>query len=294
MPKPRQGESRGKFMQRCIPMLVSEEGLPQNQAIGKCGGIFDENKERKDAPGYRSSPYGNVCQTCFYSTGKFWCELYDFEYDIDYVCDSWQPLVYKEVKEMPTGDIYIEGSAVPKITTETATSGYVEVKAVEGTEIDASMVLDKVSGEEIVDSKSMHPIEEIKDDVEMGFIAPASFSELDQIRESRAQAQLVGDASELMPMMVREILRRESIKDKESALVNLAKEFSKRVSKIMSTKEKKEILKEEMRYAAIESDPLLVKENDWQGGCQFCGFGDPVLMKGLEKCPFCHNSPGGG
>jgi hypothetical protein len=39
------GESRKDYMNRCIPYVIKEEGLTQEQAAGKCGGMYDNAKK---------------------------------------------------------------------------------------------------------------------------------------------------------------------------------------------------------------------------------------------------------
>ncbi len=44
----------------------------------------------------------------------------------------------------------------------------------------------------------------------------------------------------------------------------------------------------EDHYKAISEDVTLVKSDDFQDGCKYCGFGEEELMKSLEKCPYCY------
>ena len=46
MPKPRENESREKFISRCVPIVV-EEGKPQKQAVAICHSIWREDKGGK-------------------------------------------------------------------------------------------------------------------------------------------------------------------------------------------------------------------------------------------------------
>lgn len=43
MPTPRKGESKNDFMSRCIKE-VKKEGKSQDAAVGKCQGIWDNNR----------------------------------------------------------------------------------------------------------------------------------------------------------------------------------------------------------------------------------------------------------
>lgn len=43
MPIPKKGESKDKFMERCIPILINE-GKQPNQAIAICSSMYDESK----------------------------------------------------------------------------------------------------------------------------------------------------------------------------------------------------------------------------------------------------------
>jgi hypothetical protein len=44
MPKPSKGESRQKFVNRCIPAVI-KEGKTKDQAAGQCYGMYDYAKE---------------------------------------------------------------------------------------------------------------------------------------------------------------------------------------------------------------------------------------------------------
>lgn len=46
MPEVKQGESEKDYVSRCIPYLIKKEGLTQEQAAGKCYGIY-RNKAKK-------------------------------------------------------------------------------------------------------------------------------------------------------------------------------------------------------------------------------------------------------
>src|ERR1051326_1437774 len=46
MPTPRRGETRDHYLKRCIPMVM-REGLDQEQATGKCEGMFDNARGKK-------------------------------------------------------------------------------------------------------------------------------------------------------------------------------------------------------------------------------------------------------
>lgn len=49
MPTPREGESRQDFVSRCIPIVLKEDdGLTQEQAAGKCYGIYDSHNKGID------------------------------------------------------------------------------------------------------------------------------------------------------------------------------------------------------------------------------------------------------
>jgi HK97 family phage prohead protease len=55
MPTPQAGEDRGDFMERCIPELVSEEGLPQRQAVARCFGIWNDRNKAGGHPMNRAT-----------------------------------------------------------------------------------------------------------------------------------------------------------------------------------------------------------------------------------------------
>jgi len=43
MPNPRKGESKSKFMSRCVPEVIGE-GKDQAVAVAQCTGMFDNRK----------------------------------------------------------------------------------------------------------------------------------------------------------------------------------------------------------------------------------------------------------
>lgn len=45
MPTPHKGESRSDFVKRCIP-IVMKEGATQEQAVGKCEGMYTHYKAK--------------------------------------------------------------------------------------------------------------------------------------------------------------------------------------------------------------------------------------------------------
>lgn len=50
MPTPAKGESRQKFVSRCIPIVKKENSdLTNEQAAGRCYGIYDNWKKKADS-----------------------------------------------------------------------------------------------------------------------------------------------------------------------------------------------------------------------------------------------------
>lgn len=49
MPKPSKGETRSKFVSRCISHIRGKEGdkAPTSEVAGKCFGIYDHWKKKK-------------------------------------------------------------------------------------------------------------------------------------------------------------------------------------------------------------------------------------------------------
>jgi hypothetical protein len=45
MPEPKAGESQNNFIARCVP-IVMDEGNTQDQALGKCYGIWRQSKKK--------------------------------------------------------------------------------------------------------------------------------------------------------------------------------------------------------------------------------------------------------
>jgi hypothetical protein len=47
MPKPRKGETRQRFVNRCVPEVIREEDTQgQKHALGKCYGMYDYAQEK--------------------------------------------------------------------------------------------------------------------------------------------------------------------------------------------------------------------------------------------------------
>ena len=46
MPKIEKGESREKYVARCIPYVMKNEGLDEKAAVGKCEGMFSEHEKK--------------------------------------------------------------------------------------------------------------------------------------------------------------------------------------------------------------------------------------------------------
>ncbi len=44
MPTPRKGETKSKFMSRCVSEVV-DEGKTPDQAVAQCSGMFDNRKK---------------------------------------------------------------------------------------------------------------------------------------------------------------------------------------------------------------------------------------------------------
>jgi hypothetical protein len=118
-----------------------------------------------------------------------------------------------------------------------------------------------------------------------------SFVELDAMMEAEEMASKVGSMSSQFHTMVGNIMDNPSVEDKAAAVAALANEFSNRMGQ--ATKETETHDKELLRYKEIEGNDNLSTEDDFVGGCQVCGFGEPELVKELSSCPFCHNEPGG-
>ena len=47
IPEIREGESRKNYVARCIPYVVEHEGLTQEQAVGKCEGLYNEHEKKE-------------------------------------------------------------------------------------------------------------------------------------------------------------------------------------------------------------------------------------------------------
>ena len=52
-------------------------------------------KSKQDAPNYRLATDINNCSICFHAIENDICELYDFKFKRDWICDSWKPLLEK-------------------------------------------------------------------------------------------------------------------------------------------------------------------------------------------------------
>ncbi len=57
MPAVKKGESKEKYLSRCIPVVMKEGGKGgQNHAIAKCEGMYKEAQKRKRAKGSKEEP----------------------------------------------------------------------------------------------------------------------------------------------------------------------------------------------------------------------------------------------
>jgi hypothetical protein len=131
---------------------------------------------------------------------------------------------------------------------------------------------------------------------EMVVVAPplggaTSFAELDAMIEADEVAEQIGTMAYQFREIVANIMASDTIEDKAGAVATLANEFSTRMGQ--ATKEETEMQTKEERYKEIEGNDNLATEDDFVGGCQVCGFGEPEVVKELSACPFCHNAPGG-
>jgi hypothetical protein len=48
MPTPNAGESKSDYISRCIPYVIKEEGASQDQAVGKCYGLWKYFQKKKN------------------------------------------------------------------------------------------------------------------------------------------------------------------------------------------------------------------------------------------------------
>jgi hypothetical protein len=128
---------------------------------------------------------------------------------------------------------------------------------------------------------------------EMKYTPAASFAELQALE----QAKEVEEMAEYFPMMVGNILNRPEIEDKNEALRELSIEFVGIVNEKIAAREAgKETAKgakpsaqtKENHYKAVEVDDTQAKDEDFQGGCPHCEFGEAELLKDFEKCPYCY------
>jgi len=53
MPAVRPKESRNDYVSRCVPYVMKEEGLTQEQAVGKCFGLYDQHRKAARKRGKR-------------------------------------------------------------------------------------------------------------------------------------------------------------------------------------------------------------------------------------------------
>jgi len=50
MPKHIPGETKKKWMARCIPYVIKEEGLAPKHAVAKCSGMWDQEQKKQKKP----------------------------------------------------------------------------------------------------------------------------------------------------------------------------------------------------------------------------------------------------
>ena len=121
----------------------------------------------------------------------------------------------------------------------------------------------------------------------MEYTSATSFEELKAQKKAEELAEVVRQ----FPQMVTNILNRPDIEDKSEAIRSLAVEFTGLANEMLSKEIKKEVTEQvvskEEHYKAVQDDDTQANDNDFQGGCPACEFGEKELLTNFSKCPYC-------
>lgn len=94
MPEHKKGESRQDWMNRCIPYLIKNEGKTQEEAAGKCGGMYDSwAKEQANMSEPETYDMQNIE---IFAAGKWQCsdgKIYEFpQEDLNNIVNAFNEL----------------------------------------------------------------------------------------------------------------------------------------------------------------------------------------------------------
>lgn len=113
-----------------------------------------------------------------------------------------------------------------------------------------------------------------------------SFAEFDESEMAKQQAMSVKNDASIFKSIVDNILNLDPGQgDKSAMIVKLANEFAQRVQQPISEKD----LDELDHYKEVWNDGLNATDEDFQGGCSICQFGEVEKLKEFTKCPYCQN-----
>lgn len=116
-----------------------------------------------------------------------------------------------------------------------------------------------------------------------------SFAAFDAMKEAEQQAIEIKNDAEVFKAIVDNILEMpmddERPFDRSEMIMAVAAEFAVRTSPNENKEES--LTKEQLHYKEVLEDDTKVKDDDFQGGCSRCGFGEIELIKDLDKCPYC-------
>jgi len=56
MPEVKKGQSKSDYVQMCVPYVMKHEGATQEQAVGKCYGLYKYFKKKQHSKGEISDP----------------------------------------------------------------------------------------------------------------------------------------------------------------------------------------------------------------------------------------------
>ncbi|MCB0196374.1 MAG: HK97 family phage prohead protease [Anaerolineae bacterium] len=98
-------ELNGKtFKVRFIKQLKLYEYSPVLWGMNPATTTLGAKEKKEDAPGYAmTESVGASCVTCTHAIENNWCTLYEFEFDPEYTCESFEPQAEETLEEIAEG-----------------------------------------------------------------------------------------------------------------------------------------------------------------------------------------------
>ena len=111
-----------------------------------------------------------------------------------------------------------------------------------------------------------------------------SFNDYDAMKQAKEEGLRVRNDAEVLKGIIDNILEMEPDPemDVSALIVNAASEFAERVGTPTTT-----AVKEVDHYKEVSEQAEKAVDEDFQGGCERCGFGTKEALKEYDKCPYC-------